>query len=426
MNSSAGLSTSSDRSGLPSSKQIPVRWGTTSKPKTLDEYNERLFDLVKANKAFACYTLEEDMLADGIRPSGKTYHSLIAVSEKAGRLQDVLYYFQEMKNAGLDPGIVMYNYVIGACATAEKPELAFSFKEEMDRKGLRANLKTFKGLLEACATLGDVQKAQTLVMEMEEAGCNQQAETLAALIIAHTNQEAPREIIISECETIMNASPKMCKTDRVPVDVFNAMLTVCLSTHSFQRAEELLENMYETTQPSGKTSELHVQYHLKMSEFDKAVEVLLGKNMEEERPYVNTYLITMEEILLKNRTLEGHDLAMKLLEEFLRRGYFLNAGMVNSLLPKASHYDMPTLALADKIFDRVRLEVFLPQSEALFPYLRALEIKEQYPRSRFRQVKEMYHQIVRVDAASLPPNLMVAKPSMINYRSAAPTGKVGP
>eukprot|EP00854_Cymbomonas_tetramitiformis_P028209 gene28209-34927_t len=184
----------------------------------------------------------------------------------------------------------MYNYVISACATAEKPEMAFLFKDEMDRKGLRANLKTFKALLDACATLGDVQKAQTLVMEMEEAGCPHRADTLAALIIAHKNQQAPSTDIVSDCETIMEASPKICQTDHVPVEVFNAMLTVCLSTHSFLRAEEFLEKMYETTLPNAKTSELHVQYYLKTSKFDEGVEVLLGKNLTEEKPFVSTYV----------------------------------------------------------------------------------------------------------------------------------------
>lgn len=47
----------------------------------------------------------EDMLLDGVRPIRNTFHTLITGCMKGQRLQDAMYFFDEMKAMGLQPDV---------------------------------------------------------------------------------------------------------------------------------------------------------------------------------------------------------------------------------------------------------------------------------------------------------------------------------
>ena len=48
----------------------------------------------------------EDMLMDGISPSRDTFHMLIPGAMFSNRLQDAFFFFNEMKQRGMQPDVI--------------------------------------------------------------------------------------------------------------------------------------------------------------------------------------------------------------------------------------------------------------------------------------------------------------------------------
>jgi pentatricopeptide repeat protein len=52
----------------------------------------------------------DDMLLDGVQPIRDTFHTLILGAMKGARLQDALYFMDEMKSMGLKPDVSYFLY----------------------------------------------------------------------------------------------------------------------------------------------------------------------------------------------------------------------------------------------------------------------------------------------------------------------------
>lgn len=62
----------------------------------------------------------EDMQMDGVRPVRDTFHTLITGCMKGQRVQDVLYFFDEMKAMGLAPDVsteIVYDAPLGSMSS---------------------------------------------------------------------------------------------------------------------------------------------------------------------------------------------------------------------------------------------------------------------------------------------------------------------
>ncbi len=56
-------------------------------------------------RAYLMRDIYEDMQIDGVQPVRDTFHTLISGCMKGDRLQDVMYFFEEMKAMGLAPDV---------------------------------------------------------------------------------------------------------------------------------------------------------------------------------------------------------------------------------------------------------------------------------------------------------------------------------
>ncbi|CAI7919055.1 unnamed protein product, partial [Closterium sp. NIES-53] len=128
-----------------------------------------------------------DMGMDGVAPDRTSFHIATAAAMKAGRLHDVLFFFNHMKTRGIVPDVVMHNMVISACAICLHVDHAFKVAEGMRRAGMEFHQRTYTALLNAAANTGRITLAEAVVREMEAGGKQRTRLTLAALITAHAN-----------------------------------------------------------------------------------------------------------------------------------------------------------------------------------------------------------------------------------------------
>ncbi|CAI7926812.1 unnamed protein product [Closterium sp. NIES-54] len=150
-------------------------------------YNNVLQHLAENNRAHVLRDVWADMGMDGVAPDRTSFHIATAAAMKAGRLHDVLFFFNHMKTRGIVPDVVMHNMVISACAICLHVDQAFKVAEGMRRAGMEFHQRTYTALLNAAANTGRITLAEAVVREMEAGGKQRTRLTLAALITAHAN-----------------------------------------------------------------------------------------------------------------------------------------------------------------------------------------------------------------------------------------------
>ncbi|CAI5457949.1 unnamed protein product [Closterium sp. Yama58-4] len=88
-------------------------------------YNNVLQHLADTNRAHLVRDVWGDMGMDGVAPDRTSFHLATAAAMKAGRLHDVLFFFNHMKTRGIVPDVAMHNMVISACAICLHVDHAF-------------------------------------------------------------------------------------------------------------------------------------------------------------------------------------------------------------------------------------------------------------------------------------------------------------
>jgi pentatricopeptide repeat domain-containing protein 1 len=116
------------------------------------------------DSANVALTLFEGMEGDGVVPNMVTYSALVSACGRAGRLDDALIVFEDMKRSSkLKPTVWVYNALMTACAggsgtsAGDNAKQAVAIFEEMKAgmPALAPNLKTYTCLISACATAGE-------------------------------------------------------------------------------------------------------------------------------------------------------------------------------------------------------------------------------------------------------------------------------
>jgi pentatricopeptide repeat protein len=167
------------------------------------EYNRKLLEINNSRRAYLMRDIYEDMQIDGVQPVRDTFHTLISGCMKGDRLQDVMYFFEEMKAMGLAPDVsitcqllctmtlelppavpmkcripsivailvgmhfiallivqvAIYNSVILSCGRCNQIDHAFQVAEEMESNGIPPKHRTFLALLKSCGIAGRVDEA---------------------------------------------------------------------------------------------------------------------------------------------------------------------------------------------------------------------------------------------------------------------------
>eukprot|EP01018_Ginkgo_biloba_P029965 Gb_40112 [translate_table: standard] len=81
----------------------PEEYAKRNYANNISEYNTVLGSLTAQRRHFLLRDVYDDMLLDGVQPIRDTFHNLIVGAMKGARLQDALYFLDEMKYMGLIP-----------------------------------------------------------------------------------------------------------------------------------------------------------------------------------------------------------------------------------------------------------------------------------------------------------------------------------
>lgn len=122
------------------------------------EYNTVIGSLVAQRRPYLLRDAYDDMMLDGVKPERETFHTLIVGTMKGSRLQDALYFRDQMKEMGLKPDVNLYNFLISTCGKCKNSDAAIMLLEEMKAHDVKLKGETYICLLNALASTGQTDQ----------------------------------------------------------------------------------------------------------------------------------------------------------------------------------------------------------------------------------------------------------------------------
>ncbi|KAK7511644.1 uncharacterized protein IWZ02DRAFT_439898 [Phyllosticta citriasiana] len=288
--------------------------------------------------------------AEGVEPSSFLYNALIGKLGKARRIDDCLFFFQEMRNLGIRPTSVTYGTVVNAlCRVSDerfaeelfeemesmpnyKPRPApyhslmqfflatkrdrskvLNYYERMRSKGIEPTAHTYKLLVDTHATLEPVnmEAAEAVLKQIHAAGQQPEAVHYASLIhakgcVLHDMEGAKR--LFDSVFTERKVAPQAC--------LYQALYEAMVANRNIQATEEYLEDMRQRgveLTPYIANSLIHGW--AMAQDIDKARKIYSSVPMEKREP--STYE-AMTKALLAVQDRSG---ALEVVKEGLSRGY---------------------------------------------------------------------------------------------------------
>lgn len=238
---------------------------------TLKESTKTFDEATEAVKIF------HQAKSEGVEPSSFLYNALIGKLGKARRIDDCLFYFQEMRNLGIRPTSVTYGTIVNAlCRVSDekfaedlfeemesmpnyKPRPApyhsmmqfflmtkrdrskvLSYYERMRSKNIEPTTHTYKLLIDTYATLDpvDMQAAEGVLQQIRQSGERPEAVHLSSLIHAKgcvlRDMEGARALF----DTVM-ADPHI----RPQACLFQALFEAMVANHQILETESVVKIM---------------------------------------------------------------------------------------------------------------------------------------------------------------------------------------
>ena len=109
----------------------------------------------------------ENLLADGHRPTVKTYTSLLSALGDVGAPEDAEEVLARMRDAGEVPDARAYNAAVHAWCANGKPANAERLVEKMLGDGVAPDAATYPDIVAAYAALGDLRRCESIVSRIE-------------------------------------------------------------------------------------------------------------------------------------------------------------------------------------------------------------------------------------------------------------------
>jgi pentatricopeptide repeat protein len=288
--------------------------------------------------------------SEGVEPSSFLYNALIGKLGKARRIDDCLFYFQEMRNLGIRPTSVTYGTIVNAlCRVSDekfaeelfeemesmpnyKPRPApyhsmmqfflstkrdrskvISYYERMRARNIQPTTHTYKLLIDTHATLDpiDMEAAEAVLKQIREHGELPEAVHFASLIHAKgcvlRDMEGARKIFDSVLAD---------RQIRLQACLFQALFESMVANNNVDGTEEVLATMksrgVEMT-PYIANALIHGWANAK--DIEKAKYVYNGVSKSKREP--STY----EAMTRAYIALEDREAAMTVVNEALSRGY---------------------------------------------------------------------------------------------------------
>lgn len=376
------------------------------------EYNTVFGSLVAQRRPYLLRDAYDDMMLDGVQPVRDTFHTLIVGTMKGSRLQDALYFRDQMKEMGLQPDINLYNFLISTCGKCKNSDAAIMLLEEMKAQGVKLKGETYICLLNALAATGRTDQVYAIVSDMSAAGLGLNKFCYAGLITAFKNKTPTTEETMAKILEFVEQSKGWRYIERVSKDIAeNIMLNVseeemynlptaeyvnrrgfvfkqftvyhvamhaCAELRSKETLEALLEMFYKDNRDGSTYDAFMVMQamrcYLRCGDIDSAVKMF--EEYSNSRPSPAELYVTLAEGAMIGHTPRGMQLAQETLEKMVSRNYFLNPKMGTDLLLIAAGERTGGYTTANYVWDLLQSRNITPALPAVEAYHKGLKERE--------------------------------------------------
>ncbi|KAK2661628.1 hypothetical protein Ddye_000202 [Dipteronia dyeriana] len=381
------------------------------------EYNTVVSSLTSQRRQFLLRDVYDDMVLDGVQPTRDLFHSLIVGTMKGSRLQDAIFFRDEMKATGLLPDVVLYNFLISTCGKCKNSDQAVRIFEEMKKYEVKPNGQTYVGLLNACAAAGQLDRVYAIVRDMTAAGAGLNKFCYAGLIIAHMNKLPVANDTASKIIEFVERSKSWSSVETSSVNAENVMMGISeeelynLPTAEYihrrggflmrlltvyhvafhacaeLRNVEAMETLTEMLKKDEKTPDVFIllqimRCYLLSGDIDRG-QIFFEDYMNSGKPPMIELYVTLVEGAMTGYTPRGMQLAQDTLVNMNSRNFFLSPKLGNDLLLIAAHEKNGGYTTANYIWDLMqarKINVSFPAVEAYYYGLKEREIPEDDPR----------------------------------------------
>ncbi|KAK3183680.1 hypothetical protein Dsin_030966 [Dipteronia sinensis] len=381
------------------------------------EYNTVVSSLTSQRRHFLLRDVYDDLVLDGVQPTRDLFHSLIIGTMKGSRLQDAIFFRDEMKATGLLPDVVLYNFLISTCGKCKNSDQAVRIFEEMKKYEVKPNGQTYVGLLNACAAAGQLDRVYAIVRDMTAAGAGLNKFCYAGLIIAHMNKLPVADDTASKIIEFVERSKGWSSVETSSDNAENVMMGISeeelynLPTAEYihrrggflmrqltiyhvafhacaeLRNVEAMETLVEMLKKDEKTPDVFIllqimRCYLLSGDIDRGQKVFEDYMNSGKPPMIELY-VTLVEGAMIGYTPRGMQLAQDTLVNMSSRNFFLSPKLGNDLLLIAAGEKTGGYTTANYIWDLMqarKVNVSFPAVEAYYYGLKEREIPEDDPR----------------------------------------------
>ncbi|EXB37445.1 hypothetical protein L484_002511 [Morus notabilis] len=361
----------------------------------VSEYNTVIDSISAQRRYFLLRDVYDDMALDGVQPNRDTFHSLVIASLKGGRMQDALFFTDQMKAIGLVPDVDLFNILISLCGKSKNSDRAIQFLDEMKVLEVKPVVQTYVCLLNACAAAGRLDRVYAIIRDMTTAGLGLNKYCYAGLITAYKNKTpVPEDFatkFLFKIIEFVERSKEWTSVEGSDVSAENLMMGVLpeelynLPTAEYAHRRlgfvvkqltayhaafhacaelkkvELMETLLEMLEKDGKTPDTFIvmqimRCYLHSGDIDRGLKVF-EDHMKSDKPPIGELYTTLIEGAMIGYTPRG----MQIAQDALTGGY----------------------SVANYIWDLMqsRKQIpFLPAVEAYYKGLKEREIPEDEPR----------------------------------------------
>lgn len=228
--------------------------------------------------------LEEMKKVKGIEPNVVSYNILIDgcifVDDSAG----ALFYFNEMREQGINPSKVSYTTLMKAFALNNQPKLAQNVFDEMvkDRR-VKVDRVAWNMLIEGYCRLGLVEDAKKLIEMMKESNFIPDVATYGSLANGIALARKPGEALLlwNEVKERCKSSPRL----RPDEGLLGTLADICVRAAFFKKALEIVVCMEENGIAPNKIryKRIYVEMHSKMFTSKHASQARQDKRKDRKR-----------------------------------------------------------------------------------------------------------------------------------------------
>ncbi|WVZ96250.1 hypothetical protein U9M48_041914 [Paspalum notatum var. saurae] len=355
----------------------------------------------------------DDMMLDAVQPVRDTFHTLIVGTMKGSRLQDALYFRDQMKEMGLPPDVNLYNFLISTCGKCKNSDAAIMLLEEMKAHGIKLKGETYICLLNALAATGRTDQVYAIVSDMSAAGLGLNKFCYAGLITAFKNKTPTTEETMAKILDFVEQSKGWQYVERVSKDnaenimmnvteeelynlptaeyvnrrggfvfrqftIYHVAMHACAELRSKETLEALLQ-MFNKDSRDGATYDPFMvmqamRCYLWCGDIDSAVKIF-EEYSSSRSPPAELY-VTLAEGAMIGHTPRGMQLAQETLEKMVSRNFFLNPKMGTDLLLIAAGERTGGYTNANYIWDLLQSRNITPALPAVEAYHKGLKERE--------------------------------------------------